>query len=129
MTHRFPVRVYHEDTDLGGVVYYANYLRFIERGRSELLRDVGVSQSELKADGVVFVVRRIVADYLKPARYDDPLVVVTRPKGITPARITLDQSVERNGETLFAAEVTLACLRETGGPARIPSEIRTKLSP
>ncbi len=129
MTHRFPVRVYHEDTDLGGVVYHANHLKFIERGRSELLRVAGVSQSELKDDGILFVVRRIEADYLKPALYDDALDILTRPEKVTPARIVLDQRVERNGETLFAAVVTLACMSRTGRPVRVPREIRAKLSP
>ena len=76
MTHRFPLRVYYEDTDFGGIVYYANYLKFIERGRSEWVRDMGIDQVALKRDeGVVFAVRHIEADYHSPAHFDDELVV------------------------------------------------------
>ena len=75
--HRFPVRVYYEDTDFGGVVYYANYLRFLERGRTEALRDLGVDQVALKERGIVFVVRRANVEFLAPARFDDALDVRT----------------------------------------------------
>jgi len=79
MTHTLPVRVYYEDTDLAGVVYYANYLRFIERGRSEALRALGVDQTAMKRDlGLVFVVRSLKIDYLTPARFEDLLEVRTR---------------------------------------------------
>ena len=74
MTHRFPVRVYYEDTDLAGIVYYANYLKFIERARTEWVRSLGIDQTRLKAEaGIVFAVRRVEADYLAPARFDDLL--------------------------------------------------------
>jgi len=79
MRHEFPIRVYYEDTDLGGIVYYANYLKFIERARTEWVRALGIDQTRLKAEeGILFAVRRIEADYLKPARFDDELVVETR---------------------------------------------------
>ena len=68
MTHRFPIRVYYEDTDMAGIVYYANYLKFIERARSEWVRELGIDQVQMKAEGVVFAVRRVEADYLAPAR-------------------------------------------------------------
>ena len=78
MTHRFELRVYYEDTDLAGIVYYANYLKFIERARSEWVRERGIDQRRLRADeGIVFAVRRIEADYLAPATFDDLLTVVT----------------------------------------------------
>ena len=77
MMHCFPVRVYYEDTDLAGIVYYANYLKFIERARSEWVRDLGINQVQMKAEGLVFAVRRVEADYLAPARYDDELIVET----------------------------------------------------
>ena len=90
MTHRFACRVYYEDTDLAGIVYYANYLKFIERARSEWVRDLGVDQIDLRArQGLVFAVRRIEADYLSPARFDDVLQVETRLAGLTGARIIL----------------------------------------
>lgn len=111
MSHRFPIRVYYEDTDLGQVVYYANYLKFIERGRSEWLRELGIDQQRLIRDeGLAFVVRRVEADYLRPARFDDTLEVVTTLTSATGSRIQLDQAVTRDGETLFRSTVTLVCV-------------------
>ena len=110
MIHRLPLRVYYEDTDLAGIVYYANYLKFIERGRSDWLRDLGIDQVAMKDGGHVFAVRRIEADYLRPARFDDLLAVETRLVQMTAARIVVDQTVRRGDEALFAARVTLACL-------------------
>ena len=119
--HRFTLRVYYEDTDLAGVVYYANYLKFIERARSEWLRDLGVDQAALKTDGgVVFAVRRIEADYLKPARYDDLLTVVSTFAEQSGARLVLAQSVLRGEVTLFTAQVTLVCLDSAGRARRVP---------
>ena len=129
MTHRLPVRVYYEDTDLGQVVYYANYLRFIERGRSELLREAGIDQVRMKDEaGLVFAVRRVEADYLSPAKFDDLLTVRTRITGETGARIAMAQEVLRDGTVLFRAEVVVACLTPTGKPARLPAEIRSALA-
>ena len=129
MTHRFPLRVYYEDTDLAGIVYYANYLKFIERGRSEWVRALGIDQTRLRADrGIVFAVRRVEADYLAPARFDDLLAVETRAVALTGARIVLDQTVLRGTERLFQARVTLVCLTETGAPARVPADIRPLLA-
>lgn len=130
MIHRLPLRVYYEDTDLAGIVYYANYLKFIERGRSEWIRGLGVDQAALKRDhGLVFAVRRIEADYLRPARYDDQLVVETVLQAETGARLVMGQTVTRDGEVLFSAVVTIVCLSETGGPARLPADIRRLLAP
>lgn len=130
MIHRLPLRVYYEDTDLAGIVYYANYLKFIERGRSEWIRGLGVDQAALKRDhGLVFAVRRIEADYLRPARYDDQLVVETVLQAETGARLVMGQTVTRDGEVLFSAVVTIVCLSETGGPARLPAGIRRLLAP
>lgn len=128
--HQFDLRVYYEDTDLAGIVYYANYLKFIERGRSEWVRALGVDQVALKADqGLVFAVRRVEADYLRPAKFDDALVVTTECLVVTGARIELQQQVLRQGERLFVALVTLVCLTDTGLPARISADIRAKLLP
>ncbi|MFC3168442.1 tol-pal system-associated acyl-CoA thioesterase [Paracoccus fontiphilus] len=119
--HSLPIRVYYEDTDLAGIVYYANYLKFIERGRSEWLRALGIDQARLKADsGHVFAVRRIEADYLRPARFDDLLSVETSLAHLTAARIVVDQTVRRDGVSLFTAAVTLACLDGAGRPVRLP---------
>ncbi|MFO1164918.1 MAG: tol-pal system-associated acyl-CoA thioesterase [Paracoccus sp. (in: a-proteobacteria)] len=125
--HSFPVRVYYEDTDLAGIVYYANYLKFIERGRSEWLREVGVDQRVLKQQGLVFAVRRVEADYLSPARFDDQLVVESSLHAQTPARIVIDQRVLREGAALFVARVTVVCLGEGGRPLRIPADVAARL--
>lgn len=128
--HSFTCRVYYEDTDLAGIVYYANYLRFIERARTEWVRTLGVDQGQLKAEqGIVFAVRRVEADYLRPARFDDELTVTTHLVQATGARIVLDQEITRGGEKLFVAQVVLVCLTDAGTPARIPAEVRLKLAP
>ena len=130
MAHEFTVRVYYEDTDLAGIVYYANYLKFIERARTEWVRELGVDQARLKADaGIVFAVRRLEADYLAPAHFDEVLMVETALKKATGARMTLSQSVRRRGETLFAAEVTIVVLTSEGKPARLPADVRRILIP
>ncbi len=128
MTHRFDIRVYYEDTDLAGIVYYANYLKFIERARTEWVRSVGIDQTALKRDaGVVFAVRRVEADYLAPALFEDVLTVETRTATISGARIVLTQDVLRKDTRLFASVVTLVALTDQGRPARLPADIRAKL--
>lgn len=128
MTHSMFVRVYYEDTDLAGIVYYANYLKFIERGRSDWLRDLGIDQVAMKDGGHVFAVRRIEADYLRPARFDDLLAVETRLVQMTAARIVVDQTVRRGDDALFAARVTLACLDGAGRPVRLPRALAHALA-
>jgi acyl-CoA thioester hydrolase len=128
MSHRFEVRVYYEDTDLAGIVYYANYLRFIERARTEWVRGLGVDQVRLKAEaGIVFAVRRVEADYLAPARFDDVLTVETVVRAVTGARIVLGQDVWRDAIRLFVSEVTLVAMDAAGRPARIPAEFRGRI--
>ncbi len=128
MTHRFACRVYYEDTDLAGIVYYANYLKFIERARTEWVRALGIDQSALKRDaGIVFAVRRVEADYVSPARFDDELTVTTSARSIGGARIVLQQDVRRGDNTLFTAVVTLVALTGAGKPARLPDGVRQKL--
>ncbi|MEM6386231.1 MAG: tol-pal system-associated acyl-CoA thioesterase [Pseudomonadota bacterium] len=130
MAHRFTCRVYYEDTDLAGIVYYANYLKFIERARTEWVRTLGLDQTALKRDaGIVFAVRRVEADYLRPARFDDELTVVTSPVSASGARIVLSQTVFRGDETLFTSMVTLVALTEAGAPARLSQELRAKFMP
>lgn len=129
MAHRFEIRVYYEDTDLAGIVYYANYLRFIERGRSEWIRTLGVDQARLRAQaGIVFAVRRVEADYLRPAVFDDLLTVTTDLVELGGARIVLDQAVLRQDVRLFTARVVLVCVGLDMGAARIPPEVRAALS-
>ena len=125
--HRWPVRVYYEDTDLAGIVYYANYLKFIERARSEWLRELGVDQLRLKAGGLVFAVRHLEADYLSPARFDDLLAVETGLNTLGSARIVMDQRVLRGERVLFAARVTVVCVAENGRPARIPADVAARV--
>ncbi len=128
MPHLFSCRVYYEDTDLAGIVYYANYLKFIERARTEWVRELGIDQGRLTADqGTVFAVRRVVADYLSPARFDDELIVETDLLSLTVARIVLSQIVRRGPERLFEAEVTLVALSAAGRPARLPADVRRAL--
>ena len=125
MTHHLDLRVYYEDTDLAGIVYYANYLKFIERGRSEWVRGLGIDQLRLKSEaGLVFAVRRVVADYLKPAVFDDVLTVTTQLQELGGARIELRQEVLRGAEVLFHAEVTLVCMAADGRPLRLPDHLR-----
>jgi len=128
MAHRFDLRVYYEDTDLAGIVYYANYIRFIERARTEWVRANGIDQTRLKRDkGIVFAVRRVEADYISPARFDDSLTVETSLEHATAARIVLKQDVLRSNERLFAAQVTLVALTDTGRPARLPADLRAAI--
>ena len=129
MTHRFDIRVYYEDTDLAGIVYYANYLKFIERARTEWVRGLGIDQARLKAeDGIVFAVRRVEADYVLAARFDDVLTVETTPLSVTGARIVLSQTVWRDDARVFEAVVTLVALTDAGRPARLPADVRRVLA-
>ncbi len=126
--HRFPIRIYYEDTDLAGVVYYANYLRFAERGRSEWLRDLGIDQIALRdAQGVVFAVRRVEADYLRPARFGEVLSIETELAEMRGARMVFAQRLMRGPETLFAARITVACMTLAGAAARLPDSLRAAL--
>ena len=127
--HRHPVRVYYEDTDAGGIVYHANYLKFVERARSEWVRALGLDQKRLREErGLIIVVRRMEVDFLRPALYDDLLEVTTTLRGLGGARIELDQAVLRGDEKLFAAVVTLVCVGTDGRAARMPEDLRTLLS-
>ncbi|MBF9234821.1 tol-pal system-associated acyl-CoA thioesterase [Microvirga alba] len=128
--HVLPIRVYYEDTDFSARVYHASYLRFMERGRTELLRAVEVAQSDLHAEmgGLAFVVRKMMIDFRGAALMDDVLTIVTRPKEMRGASMTLAQEVRRGDDVLVFAEVTVAAVR--GGRAvRIPDELRAALTP
>lgn len=127
MAHQFDLRVYYEDTDFGGIVYYANYLKFIERARSEWVRALGIDQIALKdQQKIVFAVRRVEADYLAPARFEDELTVFTRVLSSSPARLKLNQIVRRGEVKLFEAIVTLVALGPSGAPVRLPEPLRTQ---
>lgn len=120
--HLLPVRVYYEDTDFTGVVYYANYLKFLERGRTDALRSAGVRHEDLlKLETPLgFVVRKITAEYLKPARIDDALTIETRFTAAKAARLSVEQSVLRGADVLLTASVDAACIDLQGRPRRLP---------
>ncbi|MFK7879707.1 tol-pal system-associated acyl-CoA thioesterase [Roseobacter sp.] len=125
MMHRFPIRVYYEDTDMAGIVYYANYLRYIERARSDWVREIGIDQRAMKAQGTVFAVRRVEADYIQPAHFDDVLSVATSLCKLTSARMVMVQKLWRDDTLLFAAEVVIVCIGADGKPVRLPAELRS----
>ena len=127
--HVFPVRVYYEDTDSGGIVYYANYLRFAERARTEFLRSIGVNHIQLLDDeGIGFAVRRCYADYLRPAHLDDLLEVHTRIDAVKGASLSARQTVKKDGDTLVDMEIQLACMDADGKAARLPKAVWTRLN-
>ena len=128
--HHMNIRVYYEDTDFSGIVYHANYLRFMERGRTNYLRLMGAEQhvlfaeTETETPGYAFVVRAMTLDFLKPARMDDVLEIVTWPVAVRGASIALAQEVRRDAAVLVKASVRVACISE-GQPQRIPQSLRT----
>ncbi|WP_417524995.1 tol-pal system-associated acyl-CoA thioesterase [Marinovum sp.] len=129
MRHRFDCRVYYEDTDMAGIVYHANFLKYIERGRSEWVASLGLDQRVMKESaGQAFVVRRIECDYLSPGHYGDDLTVLTRAEKASGARMVLRQEVCRGDETLFSALVTVVLLGPGGQPMRLPAELRQALA-
>lgn len=122
-----PIRIYYEDTDSGGVVYYANYLRFLERARTECLRRLGFSQSILLERNVAFAVRSISAEYLKPARLDDELTVASTIESLGRAQVVFAQRIERGGDLLLDAKIRVACFDPARGKATaMPKEIHEK---
>ncbi|HLY46924.1 MAG TPA: tol-pal system-associated acyl-CoA thioesterase [Stellaceae bacterium] len=129
MAHSLKLRVYYEDTDAAGIVYYANYLKFAERGRTEMMRALGFAHSAVAAQtGVLFTVRRLSADYRSPARLDDLLSVETRLVEIGAATLLLDQRICRDGSVLVACEVLVACVGPDGRPRRMPAGLRAALN-
>ena len=124
----FPLRVYYEDTDAAGIVYYANYLKFIERARTEMMRAAGIEHSAMReADGVMFIVKRCTLDFRRPARLDDMLEIHTRIVVLKRASLEAEQTVLKDGETLLYAELRLACINQDGAPARFPPDLRSAL--
>ncbi|MEJ2609704.1 MAG: tol-pal system-associated acyl-CoA thioesterase [Candidatus Thiodiazotropha sp.] len=128
----WPIRVYYEDTDSGGVVYYANYLKFMERARTEWLRSHGFEQDQLaKQDGIIFAVRQVDVGYHQPARFNDALEVISHLSQIGHASLTLHQEVVRpeDSQTLCKGEIKIACLnKDTMRPSPIPERIRLEIA-
>ena len=126
--HLLPIRIYYEDTDFSARVYHASYLRFLERGRTELLRALEIAQSDLHAEmgGLAFVVRKMTIDFLGAALMDDIVTVVTRPKEMRGASMILAQEIRRGDDVLITADVTVAAVRE-GRAVRIPDRLRESL--
>lgn len=129
--HVLPVRVYYEDTDFSGAVYHANYLKFCERARSDMLRLSGIHHAELHGAGAEgrmgFVVRHMVCDFLKPARIDDLLDVESRMVEAAGARLVLKQMVKLGGDIIFSADVTVALVDGRGVPKRLPKDLLQRL--
>ena len=129
--HILPVRVYYEDTDVSGIVYHANYLRYMERGRSEFLRLAGIHHMVMLANDepIAWTIRRMEIDYAKAARLDENLEVHTRYRTMSGARLGGEQWVKRGGVDLVTAKVEAAIITMTGKPRRIPEDVRVKLGP
>ena len=126
--HVLPVRVYYEDTDAAGIAYYANYLKFAERGRTEMLRLAGIQQSEVaQRHGVAFAVRDCKVDYRQPARLDDLVEVRSRLTGLRGASADMAQVISRDGAVLARLDLRIACIGPGARPARFPAALRTAL--
>ncbi len=125
----WPIRVYYEDTDAGGVVFYANYLKFFERARTEMLRDSGFEQDQLlKEQGVIFVVRSVQVDYLKPAQFNDQIVATATVIQMKKTSFVFKQEILRDEQLLCKGEVKIACVNaETMRPKAVPQAILEKL--
>jgi acyl-CoA thioester hydrolase len=127
--HIFPVPVYWEDTDAGGIVYYANYLKFTERARTDMLRGLGINQQEmLVEEGANFVVRACTIEYLSPARMEDQLEIITRVTSLRGASLHMRQDICRDDEILVETTVRVACLGDGGKPQRLSSAINDKFN-
>jgi acyl-CoA thioester hydrolase len=129
--HVLPIRVYYEDTDLSGVVYHANYLRFMERGRSEFFRCAGVFHLAMldREEATVWTLRKASLDFYRPARVDDLVSVHTRATALTGARMTADQKIHRGDELLAHGRIEACVITLAGKPRRVPVDIRAKLLP
>jgi acyl-CoA thioester hydrolase len=125
--HRLTMRVYYEDTDFSGYVYHANYLKFCERARSDMIRLAGVDQNAMSAVGQAVVIRRMVCEFLRPARFDDVIVVESRIAGATGIRMEMEQKVMRADEVLFEAQVMAVVIDRNGRPIRLPEAFRAAL--
>lgn len=125
IVHDFPVRIYYDDTDAGGVVYHANYLKFTERARSEYLRALGYENSALRKDfGIIIVVKNIEAEYFSPARLDDFLTIQTRLLSVKNTSFVMEQKAIRHDVCIFTMTVVLVCINEDGKPTKIPEPVK-----
>ncbi|MBL8640550.1 MAG: tol-pal system-associated acyl-CoA thioesterase [Alphaproteobacteria bacterium] len=125
ITHDFPVRVYYDDTDAGGVVYHANYLKFTERARTEYLRALGFENSKIRDDyGIIIVVKNIEAEYFSPARLDDFLVVQTRVLSVKNTSFVMKQDIYRGEGQIFGMTAVLVCVNAAGRPTKIPDAVK-----
>ena len=123
----FQCRVYYEDTDLAGIVYYANYLKFIERARSEWVRNLGLDQNVLRKDhGIVFAVRKVEADYLKSAKFDELLLISTELQKKTRVRLNFSQEIYKDSDLIFRANLVIVPLSVAGGLVKLPKIIFDK---
>jgi len=126
--HQFPVRIYYEDTDHGGVVYYANYLKFMERARTEFLRHLGLELDELESTfGILFAVTEVHVHYRHPARFNDAIIVESRLMEARGARLIFRQNIYRNNEILLEGEIRLACMDRASHPQRIPEDVLRRM--
>ncbi|MEM8868828.1 MAG: tol-pal system-associated acyl-CoA thioesterase [Pseudomonadota bacterium] len=126
---RSEYRVYYEDTDMAGIVYYANYLRFLERARSDLVRFVGIDQQDMRsARDLVFAVKRVEIEYRAPARFGEILTVLTETTSLTPARFEMTQRITVDSRPIVDAVVQVVCMSAAGRPRRIPTDIRDALT-
>lgn len=124
----FPIRIYYEDTDAGGIVYYANYLKFAERARTELLREYGIEQQTLMAEsGIGFVVRKCTVEFMKPAKLDDLIQVETTVSELSKVRIIMAQTISRKAEKLVSLTVEIAVVDASGKVAKLPDDVMKKL--
>ena len=129
MSHVIKIKIYYEDTDCGGVIYYANYLRYLERARTEFMESRGLSLKTLQKQGIQFVVRHVDIEYLSPGRYGDTLSVETCIEKKEGLRIVFINSIKNEAEnkTLAKARTTLVCINEEFKPSKIPEDVRGKL--
>lgn len=125
MTHSIDFRVYYEDTDAGGVVYYANYLKFAERARTEMIRTIGINQS---VENFLFVVRKAELDLLKPARLDDLLTIKTAVKQVKGASLVMEQHIYNGQQHLSTVNTVIVTITPDFKPIRLPEKIRQKLT-
>ena len=124
----FNVKVYYEDTDAGGVVYYANYLKFLERARSEAIYSLGFSNSDLlESHGILLIVKSCNIEYKKPAKFEDKLQIISEIISFTKTSFIMKQDIKRNDELISAAEIHLVAVDKNGKPSKIPEELKQKL--
>ena len=128
MSHSYPIRIFYEDTDMAGIVYYANYLKYLERARSDVVEQLGLDQRAMREEGIVFVVTRVEADYLGTAHFGDRLEVRSTHHAQGALRWVFDQEVFREDKCILRAKVTAVCMSTAGKPTRLPAKLRSQLA-